>query len=95
MNRTSDQDKTAQEQPQADAAASDGQTAAPKDKQPESRPAESPAAPAWEADLDVYPLRPGNEDPGWARKCVWTWVGFALFSILFIVVWLIAGMYYH
>lgn len=50
-------------------------------------PADDEAHPL-EAQLDVYPLREPSEDPGWAVKIVWTWVGFALLALAFIV-WLV------
>lgn len=56
--------------------------------------ADAEAAPPWEADLDEYPLQPSSQDPRWAGCIVWTWVCFAVASIIFIVVLLILGMSY-
>jgi hypothetical protein len=53
-----------------------------------------PKAPAWEADLDVYPLRPPSEDPRWAVRTVVGWVVFALISLAFILVLLVLGAFY-
>lgn len=50
--------------------------------------------PDWEADLDVYPLREKTEDPRWAVRTVWIWVGIALFSLAFILTLLILGAIY-
>ena len=51
-------------------------------------------SPAWEAELDEYPLRPPEEDATWAIRTVQTWLGFALFSIAFVLVMLILGFFY-
>ena len=50
--------------------------------------------PAWEADLDVYPERPASDDPRWALRIVWTWTGFAILSLVFILVLLVLGLFY-
>ena len=50
--------------------------------------------PDWESDLDVYPLREKTEDPRWAVRTVWIWVGFALVSIAFILTLLVLGAIY-
>lgn len=47
-----------------------------------------------ESALDVYPLRDPSDDPGWAVKTVWVWLGFALLSLVFILVLLILGFIY-
>jgi hypothetical protein len=54
------------------------------------------AAPShpWEAELDVYPIRAGTEDPRWAVRTVWIWVGVALFSLAFILALFILGFFY-
>jgi len=52
------------------------------------------AAAQFEADLDVYPLRDPSEDPGWAIKTVWTWVGMCLFCIAF-VTWLVIMSFFY
>ena len=53
-----------------------------------------PDAPAWEADLDTYPLRSPSEDPRWAVRTVVSWVVFALISLAFILVLLVLGAIY-
>lgn len=53
-----------------------------------------PKAPAWEADLDVYPLRPPSEDPRWAVRTVGCWVIFAVASLVFILVLVVLGAIY-
>ena len=47
-----------------------------------------------EESLDVYPLRHPSEDPRWAVRTIWTWVGMAVFLLLFIVVLIILGIWY-
>ena len=51
-------------------------------------------AAAVEHELDVYPLRDATEDPNWAIRTVWTWVGIAVFLLLFFVVMTILGIFY-
>ena len=51
-------------------------------------------APDWEADLDVYPLRETNEDPGWASRTVWIWTVFTVFSLLILLLLTILGIFY-
>lgn len=51
-------------------------------------------APAWEADLESYPLHGPEEDPRWAVRTVWIWVGFALASLVFILTLLVLGAIY-
>jgi hypothetical protein len=53
-----------------------------------------PPPPAWEADLDSYPLRAPSEDPRWAVRTVWCWVVFAVTSLVFILVLLVLGAFY-
>jgi hypothetical protein len=53
-----------------------------------------PKAPAWEADLDVYPLRSPSEDPRWAVRTVVGWVAFAVASLVFILVLLVLSAIY-
>jgi hypothetical protein len=48
----------------------------------------------WGEDIDDYPLRESNEDPRWAVRTVWIWVGFALFFLAFIIILLILGLFY-
>jgi len=47
-----------------------------------------------ERDLETYPLREPAEDPRWAVRIVWTWVGIALFLLLFLVTLMILGFWY-
>jgi len=47
-----------------------------------------------ERDLASYPLREPAEDPRWAVRVVWGWLGFALFSLLFTVVLIVLGWFY-
>lgn len=47
-----------------------------------------------EKDLDVYPLRDASEDPRWAVRTVWVWVGMALFLLLFLITLFILGLWY-
>jgi hypothetical protein len=59
--------------------------------------AESPAepeGPAWEADLDIYPLRSPTEDPRWAVRTVKYWVAFAVASLVFILALIVLGAIY-
>ncbi len=41
-----------------------------------------------------YPLRSPHEDPRWAIRTVKIWLGFALFSLGFILVLLFLGAFY-
>jgi len=45
-------------------------------------------------DLDVYPLRDASEDPRWAVRTVWVWIGMALFLLLFLITLFILGLWY-
>ncbi len=47
-----------------------------------------------EEELDVYPIRPPEHDPRWALWVMWTWVGIAIFFIVFILVLIVLGFYY-
>ncbi len=47
-----------------------------------------------EEELDVYPVRPPEHDPRWALWVMWTWVGIAIFFIVFILVLIVLGFYY-
>jgi len=47
-----------------------------------------------EKDLDVYPLRDPSEDPRWAVRTVWIWVGMALFLLLFLIILFILGLWF-
>lgn len=53
-----------------------------------------PKAPAWETDLEVYPLRPPSADPRWAVRTVGCWVIFAVASLIFILVLVVLGAIY-
>ena len=44
--------------------------------------------------LDWYPLREPSEDPRWAVRTVWIWVGMAIFLLLFIITLLILGLWF-
>lgn len=55
--------------------------------------AEAPPHPLEEG-LDVYPVRDASEDPKWAIRTVWVWVGMVLFLLLFFVYLIIAGIFY-
>ena len=48
----------------------------------------------WGEDPDVYPLREKHEDPTWAVRTVWIWVGFAFASLVFTLTFLILGVFY-
>ena len=56
---------------------------------PEQRP-----GPAWEADLDRYPVRPPQEDPRWAFLTVVIWFAFAVASFVFMVTLVVLGIFY-
>lgn len=47
-----------------------------------------------ERGLDTYPVRESSQDPAWAVRTVWTWVGIMIFLLLFILYLLIAGLWY-
>ncbi len=57
-------------------------------------PARQAPGPAWEAELDNYPLREEEEDPRWARRMVRIWIGFVLLSLAFVLTLLILGAMY-
>jgi hypothetical protein len=42
----------------------------------------------------IYPLREPSEDPRWSVRTVKIWIGFALTSLLFILIMLILGIFY-
>lgn len=46
------------------------------------------------SDETYYPIRKPSEDPGWAVKVVWTWVGIAVFLLLFIITLFILGFWF-
>jgi hypothetical protein len=48
----------------------------------------------WGEDPDVYPLREKHEDPTWAVRTVWIWVGFAFASLIFTLTFLILGIFH-
>jgi len=43
---------------------------------------------------DDYPLRPPDKDPRWAVNTVRIWLGIALFSLAFILVLMILGIFH-
>jgi len=47
-----------------------------------------------EAELEAYPLRDASEDPRWAVRTVWTWVGIAIFLLLFLITLFILGLWF-
>ncbi len=47
-----------------------------------------------EAALEEYPLRPPQEDPGWAIKTVWIWVVVAVGLFVFLVLLTILGIFF-
>jgi len=57
----------------------------------EKEPAAEPPASELETLLDTYPLREPSEDPRWALRTVWIWIGFTLLSLAFILTLLILG----
>lgn len=67
-------------------------TESTKTNQPDS----APQTEAVDADEPItpLPLRPAEEDPSWAVRTVWTWVGIALFLLVFILVLLTLGIWY-
>jgi hypothetical protein len=78
---------------------SEGPTASEKPQGPgeakeEPQAPPLPPGPAWEDDLDVYPLREKTEDPRWAVRTVWIWVVVALASLAFILTLLVLGIFY-
>ncbi len=50
--------------------------------------------PSWESELDVYPLRPPEEDPRWAMWVFWIWVVFCTAMIVFLAVITVAGWFF-
>lgn len=50
--------------------------------------------PEWVAELDTYPLREKSDDPKWAIRTVWIWIGIALACIAGILLLLILGAIY-
>ncbi len=53
-----------------------------------------PEGPAWEKELDVYPIRPPEEDPRWAMWVFWIWVIACSGMIVFMVIITFLGWYY-
>ena len=47
-----------------------------------------------EQGLDDYQLREPGEDPRWAVRTVWTWVGIAVGLLIFIIALFILGIWY-
>lgn len=52
------------------------------------------SGPAWEAEIDSYPLRSPKEDPGWAVKIVWVWTAIGVGLFVFLLILLILGIWY-
>ena len=48
----------------------------------------------WTDDIDTYPERPADEDPHWAIRTVWIWMGFCITAICFVTTLLILGAIY-
>lgn len=44
--------------------------------------------------IGPYPLRRRAEDPQWAVRTMWTWIGIAIFLMAFILVLLTLGWWY-
>ncbi len=65
----------------------------PQEDAPDSPPP-FPAAPAFEENRDVYPLRPPEEDPRWAVRTVKIWFGVALAFLAFILALMLLGVFY-
>jgi|GEM_PF-1478469 len=84
-----EQPVTAEEKP----AQAEDQGAGEGVEKAEDRPEGSPG-PEWEKELEVYPLREASEDPKWAVRTVWIWIGFGLISLAFILVLLVLGLFY-
>ena len=55
---------------------------------------ERKSGPAWEEELDQYPLRDPKTDPAWAVRTVKLWIVVALSFLTFIIVLLILGIFY-
>jgi hypothetical protein len=47
-----------------------------------------------EVELEAYPLRDASEDPRWAVRTVWIWVGIAIFLLLFLITLFILGLWF-
>ena len=47
-----------------------------------------------EQELDVYPLRDPSEDPRWALRVIWIWIGISCGLFLFFVLLFILGIWY-
>ena len=61
---------------------------------PDAAGEDSSEGPAWEKELDVYPIRPPEEDPRWAMWVFWIWVVLCSGMILFMVAITFLGWYY-
>ena len=64
------------------------------EQNPELRVEVDIAGEVWTDDIDTYPERPADEDPHWAMRTVWIWLGFCLLSIGFVTTLLILGAIY-
>ena len=87
-DRTSSEKTDAAEETPAENAARGSETAA--GEEPTTAPPESEL----ETLLSVYPLREPEEDPRWALRTVWIWMGFVLLSLAFILTLLVLGAIY-
>ncbi len=68
----------------------------PETQSAQQKPLESvdSKSPSWESELDVYPLRPPEEDPRWAMWVFWIWVVFCTAMIVFLAVITILGWFF-
>lgn len=73
--------------------ATEDQTAEPGEPRGPAEGAEPELSPE-ERELGVYPLREAAEDPRWAVRIVWTWVGIGLASTAFTLALVLLGYFY-
>jgi hypothetical protein len=66
----------------------------PETKENTTSPETPESERVWGEDLDLYPLKKPDEDPRWAVRTVWIWVGIALFFLAFILILLVLGLFY-
>jgi hypothetical protein len=59
-----------------------------------TQPIENPSEEQTEKEVIQYPLRNPAQDPRWALGVVWTWIGIAVFLLLFFVVLILLGFWY-
>ena len=81
---------TDEEQQSADAAPEE---APPSEAGQAVEPGPRPVGPVDE-ELDVYPIRPPEQDPRWAVWIMWIWIGLAVFALVFILVLIVLGFFY-